>query len=59
MTSTSLCIVTALRVVPEISPTLNKPRAIAVDFPSKQPESIVFTTINWALVDEAVSPSEL
>ena len=55
-TSTLLCIVTALRVLPESCPTLNKPRAIAVDFPSKQPESIVFTTINWALVDEAVSP---
>jgi hypothetical protein len=43
-------------VFPESDLTPNKPRAIAVDFPSKQPESIVFTTINSALVEEAVSP---
>ena len=33
---------------PEAGPTLNKSKAIAVDFPSKQPELAVLTTMNWA-----------
>ncbi len=50
------CRLTALRVISEIGPTRNKPRAVAVVLPSKQPELSVATTTNEAFAPETGEP---
>ena len=55
MLSTSVCVATKLRADPEAGPTLSKPKAIVVDFSSKQSELAVLTTINWACIGRTLS----